>query len=123
MTQDRYLRRGIKDRQAGDVLEGIVPRSTSPPLPMNLMPVPVALMRAAVQERSQAERHLINAMRAARGGRHRWLATGPQFQKCSDASVRSRMICRSSGSLNRARRGRGTRRSADTARTIRRGDR
>jgi hypothetical protein len=27
-------------------------------------------MRAAVQERSQAERHLINAMRAARECRH-----------------------------------------------------
>jgi len=40
MTQDRYLGRGIKDRRTGDVLEGIVPRTTSRPLPMNLMLVP-----------------------------------------------------------------------------------
>lgn len=49
----------------------------------------VALLRAAVQERSQAERHLIDAIRAARESGMSWAAIG-SFVGTSGEAARQR---------------------------------
>ncbi len=49
----------------------------------------VALLRAAVQERSQAERHLIDAIRAARESGMSWAAIG-NFVGTSGEAARQR---------------------------------
>jgi hypothetical protein len=54
-----------------------------------LDPGAVALLRAAVQERSQAERHLIDAIRAARESGISWAAIGT-FVGTSGEAVRQK---------------------------------